>query len=102
MFCYVKINDVRYVLSYMYCYSKMILDIIHVLLLKLVLVIIHVLLLKMIMVIIHVLLLKLVLVVVHVLLLKILLCGARWPSDRVSDSGARGQRSIPTSAVLCP
>ena len=28
--------------------------------------------------------------------------GARWPSGRASDSGARGQGSIPTSAVLCP
>ena len=28
--------------------------------------------------------------------------GARWPSDRVSDSGARGRGSMPISAVLCP
>ena len=27
---------------------------------------------------------------------------ARWPSGRVSDSAARGQGSIPTSAMLCP
>ena len=28
--------------------------------------------------------------------------GARWPSGRVSDSGARGRGSIPTSAVFSP